>query len=351
LKSSGEKSTVTLSAVGDILLHGRVYGGLRKKSGYQFNKQLKNISSLLGKTDITIANLETIIAGNEIGLSSFPKFNGPVEIGYALKEMGVDLVTLANNHVLDRGEEGLLKSIANLEEIGLEYDGAYKSAEDSERLRIITKNGLRICFISYTRGTNGIKIPAEKPYLVNSLPKTTTLRLSKKLRKIKSDNLADVIVVNIHFGEEYHLNPSAAQRELVASLSDAGANVIIGHHPHVLQPPEWIENSRGMKTFVAYSLGNFFTGQNGLHRQIGASLSLKITKPDKKYKGIVIQDPKLDLTFVNREKRLRYDMYLLSEWVKNNEYIETEEGKFLSEDVYENLRSRMRKSIFDLEVN
>src|SRR5690625_5389946 len=90
-----------------------------------------------------------------------------------------------------------------------------------------------------------------------------------------------------------------------------------------------------MKTFVAYSLGNFFTGQNGLHRQIGASLSLKITKPDKKYKGIVIQDPKLDLTFVNREKRLRYDMYLLSEWVKNNEYIETEEGKFLSEDVYE----------------
>src|SRR5699024_1586655 len=179
MASSDETNSVTLTAVGDILMHGRVYGGLKKTSGYNFNRQLQNVNGLLGETDITIANLESIIAGNEVGLSSFPKFNGPVEIGYTLKEMGVNLVTIANNHVLDRGEEGLLKSIENLEEIGLEYDGAYKSLEDSERLRIITKNGLRICFISYTRGTNGIKIPEDKPYLVNSLRKTTTLKLSK----------------------------------------------------------------------------------------------------------------------------------------------------------------------------
>lgn len=104
----------TLTAVGDILLHGRVYGGLKKKSGYDFENQLKNVSDLLGKTDITIGNLESIIAGNEIGLSSFPKFNAPVEIGYALKDLGFDIVTIANNHVLDRGVEGLLKSIQNL---------------------------------------------------------------------------------------------------------------------------------------------------------------------------------------------------------------------------------------------
>src|SRR5690625_2691447 len=263
--------------------------------------------------------------------------------------MGVDLVTLANNHVLDRGEEGLLKSIANLEEIGLEYDGAYKSAEDSERLRIITKNGLRICFISYTRGTNGIKIPAEKPYLVNSLPKTTTLRLSKKLRKIKSDNLADVIVVNIHFGEEYHLNPSAAQRELVASLSDAGANVIIGHHPHVLQPPEWIENSRGTKTFVAYSLGNFFTGQNGLHRQIGTVLTLSLSKPRTEFNEFVIK-PKYHLTLVNREEKLRYDVYRFKDWMNKNKYIATADSKFLTESVYENVIMQLRQNINDLEI-
>src|SRR5690625_3670846 len=125
---------ISITAVGDILLHGRVYGGLKKKSGYNFVEQFSNVNPLLGNTDLTVANLESIIAGQSIGLSSFPKFNAPVEIGYALKDMGVDMVTIANNHALDRGEEGLIESIKNIKEIGLEYDGAYLSEEDSKRL-------------------------------------------------------------------------------------------------------------------------------------------------------------------------------------------------------------------------
>src|SRR5699024_2379791 len=173
-------------------LHGRVYGGLNKKSGYKFSEQLANVEGLLGKTDITVANLESIIAGNEIGLSAFPKFNAPVEIGYKLKDMGVDIVTIANNHVLDRGEEGLLKSIENIEKIGLEYDGAYKSSEDSDRLRVIEKNGLKVAFVSYTRGTNGIKMPKGKHYLVNSLHKTTPLKMTKdrKSTRLNSSHVA-----------------------------------------------------------------------------------------------------------------------------------------------------------------
>lgn len=340
----------TLTAVGDILLHGRVYGGLKKKSGYDFENQLKNVSDLLGKTDITIGNLESIIAGNEIGLSSFPKFNAPVEIGYALKDLGFDIVTIANNHVLDRGVEGLLKSIQNLKRIGLEYDGAYESQEDKDRLRIKKVNGLKVCFLSYTKGTNGIKIPDDKPYLVNSLKKTSVLKVTKEIRRIKNEKLADVVIVNIHFGEEYHLNPSSRQKEIAASLADAGADVILGHHPHVLQPPEWIENSRGSKTFVAYSLGNFFSGQNGLHRQIGAVLTLEISKPDKKYRRVVVQNPKYHLTFVEREKRLRYGMNVFRDYVNENEYIELDEGKFNSKEVYESVRDRMRTNITDLEI-
>lgn len=345
-----ENRSVTLSAVGDVLLHGRVYGGLKKTIGYTLKEQLQNASNLLGQADITVANLESIIAGSEIGLSAYPKFNAPVEIGHVLKEMGVDIVSIANNHVLDRGEEGVLKSIGNLENLGIEYDGGFKSFEDRDRLRIYFKNGLRICFVSYTRGTNFIKIPEGKPYLVNSLRKISSLKIQTKLRKIKRDKLADVIIVNLHFGEEYHLYPSSEQRELAASLADAGADVILGHHPHVLQPPEWIENSRGMKTFAAYSLGNFFTGQNGLHRQIGAALSLEITKPDENYNGIVIKNPRYDLTFVNREKRLRYDLYLFNEWIKDNEYIETADRRFLSKEVYEDVKQRMRKEIKNLEI-
>src|SRR5690625_5275887 len=138
-------NSITLTAVGDILLHGRVYGGLKKKSNFIFDEQLAGVRELLGKTDLTIANLETPIAGTEFGLSGFPRFNAPKEIGYTLKNMGVDLVTLANNHVLDQGEEGLLKTIENLEKIGLIYDGAYKSLEDSETLRVFYVNGISIC--------------------------------------------------------------------------------------------------------------------------------------------------------------------------------------------------------------
>ncbi|UJL48327.1 CapA family protein [Virgibacillus sp. NKC19-16] len=344
-------NTVTLTAVGDILLHGRVYGGTNKKKGYNFLNQFKNVSGLLGNSDLTVANLETIIAGKELGLSSFPKFNAPEDIGYALKEMGVDLVSIANNHVLDRGEEGLLRSIENLEKIGLEYDGAYKSEDDKDRLRIFEKNGLKVCFISYTRGTNGIKIPSDKLYLVNSLKKTSVLNISKEIRKIKSDNLADVVIVNMHFGEEYHLSPSSEQREIAASIADAGADVIIGHHSHVLQPPEWLETSYGTKSLVAYSLGNFISGQNGLHRQIGGALHLKISKPDPDYKGIVVSNPKYDLTFVEREERLRYGIHLFRDWVKDNEYIITDHGKFPAKEVYTEVQNRLRKEINDLEIN
>lgn len=346
-----KEKSITLAAVGDILLHGRVYGGLKKKSNYNFLEQLESVSHLLGKTDITVANLETIIAGQEMGLSGFPRFNGPVEIGYALKELGVDLVTIANNHVLDKGEEGLLKSISNLEKIGLEYDGAYKSLADKQRLRIFKRNGLKVCFISYTQGTNGIVPPADKKYLVNRLNDTKTISIIRELRRIKSKKLADIIVMSLHFGSEYHLNPSAKQKQLAASFADAGADVIIGHHPHVLQPPEWIETSHGTKTFVAYSLGNFLSGQNGLHRQIGTVLSLELVKPDPKYRGILVRNPKYSLTFTNRESRLKYSIQTLKEWVDKHEFIETSMGKFSSKEVYENTKKRMRKKIPDLQVD
>lgn len=344
------ENSATFTAVGDILLHGRVYGGTNKKNNFQFEEQLNGVKALLGKTDITMANLETPIAGTEFGLSSFPKFNGPKEIAKVLKNMGVDIVTLANNHVLDQGEEGLLKTIENLDEVGLVYDGAYKNLKDNETLRIFNVNGLKVCFISYTSGTNGIRLPEGKEYLVNTFIHASLLRLTRMLRKIKREGIADAIIVNLHFGEEYHLHPTYKQREQVRSIADAGANVIIGHHPHVLQPPEWIETSLGTKTFVAYSMGNFFSGQDGLYRQVGATLSLKLNKPNLNYRNVIVEDPEYNLTFVNQEKRLRYDIYTFKDWMRNNRYIETLEGKFPSEEVYENVRNRMRANITDLRI-
>jgi len=345
-----ETHKATITAMGDILLHGRVYGGLGKKDNFDFVNQLSKISHLVGKTNITVANLESIIAGTEFGLSGFPKFNAPAEIGYALKELGVDIVTIANNHVLDYGEKGLIKSIKNLKKIGLIYDGAYESKEDNDKLRVFNINGLKIAFISYTNGTNGNKLPEDKVYMVNSFKNTPVIKVSKLLRSIRKENIVDVIILNLHFGSEYHLLPSDKQKRIVRTLSEAGANIILGHHPHVLQPPEWIENSHGSKTFVAYSLGNFFSGQNGLYRQIGATLNLTIKKPDPQYQNIIIENPKYNLTFTNREERLKYSIDTLQNWVNLNEFIETKEGKFKSKEIYENIKNRMRLNIKDIEI-
>src|SRR5699024_9170584 len=148
-------------------------------------------------------------------------------------------------------------------------------------------------------------------------------------------NLADVIIVNLHFGEEYHLYPNNRQKSIVRTMSDAGANVIIGHHPHVIQPPEWIENSRGTKSFVAYSMGNFFSGQKGLYRQIGAVLSMKIRKPDPNYREVIIESPQFDLTYTNQEEKLKHNIYTFQSWKENHKFIKTTDGKFLSNEVFE----------------
>lgn len=341
----------TLAATGDVLLHARLYKTAKKKYGYDFNPKIEEIKHLFKLGDLRIVNLESIIAGKEIGLSSFPRFNSPVEIGHLLKDLGVDIVNIANNHVLDRGEEGLLMSIDNLERIGLPYVGAYKSNKDREKLRILHKNGLRICFLSYTRSTGVEKVPEDKPYLVDTYHPMRLKPIKDKIKSIRNKNLADVIVVSLHFGKEYHLQPTSEQKEVSRDLSDAGADVIIGHHPHVLQPVEYILNSRGKETFAAYSLGNFFTGQEGLYRQIGGYLTVDIEKPDSNSTMLKIDNPKIKLTFVDSTDKRDFKMYLFEDIVKNNEYIKTDKGIFNPKDVYKELTNRMKQWVPGLDIS
>ncbi|MDE5415822.1 CapA family protein [Alkalihalobacterium chitinilyticum] len=347
-----ESKKFTLAATGDVLLHNRLYNKAKRKlkAGYDFNPMLENVKPLFEQGDIKIVNQESIIAGEEIGLSSYPKFNSPVEIGYTLKEFGVDIVNLANNHVLDKGEKGILRTIDNLNEIGMPYVGAYNSQKDKDTLRIIEKNGLRVCFVSCTKRMAGVKIPDGKSYLVDSFENANVRKISKQIQNIKKENLADVIVLSIHYGKEYHLFPTNDQREISATLSDAGADVIIGHHPHVLQPPAYILNSRGVKTFTAYSLGNFFSGQKGLFRQIGAYLTVDIEKKDKN-SVVEVTNPKMTLTFVDSTDKEDYKMHLLEDIVAQREYIKTHMGDFKSAEVYEEIKERLRTWIPDMEIS
>lgn len=344
-------SQLKLAATGDVLLHSRVYNLCKQKNGgYDFKKQMKPAEKLLKSADISVVNLESLVAGEEMGLSSFPKFNNPVELAENLKSFGTDLVTNSNNHTMDLGVEGALKSIENLEDVGLMYVGSHKSKQDQQTFRIIEKNGIKCAFLSYTAVTLGNNPPKNKLFLLNRIVKGQTKMVRQAIEKLKKEHRPDVVIVSLHYGREYPLFPVSTQKEISTSISDAGADIILGHHPHVLQPAEWIINSRGKKTFVIYSLGNFYTGQKGLYRQIGGALYLDIIKKSDKVADIQIKNPELHLTFVDANRSARYQMHHFLNYIEKHPFIKTPHGEFDSLEVYSELLERYKSWMPEIEL-
>ncbi len=288
------KKTISLAAIGDILIHDRVYNVAKTKEGYDFKPFLKKVKPTLQAADITFANQETMIGGEEIGLSSYPSFNSPYEVGDALKDAGVQIVSMANNHTLDRGEMAIQNAIHHWENIDMKYVGSYKDDLDRSELRVIeTDAGISVAFLAYTYGTNGIPVPEGKDFLVNLIDED---KIASEIELVKEQ--ADVVVVSYHFGNEYERMPSEEQKYLVQLAADHGAHLVIGHHPHVLQPIEWIEGKNGNHMLAVYSLGNFLSGQDGLYKQIGGIFECEISKTFGENERIEIHSPKFMPTYV-----------------------------------------------------
>lgn len=264
--------TITIGAIGDILIHTRVYDDAKTGKSYDFKKMLAPVKEMLKEPDFTIANQESLAAGSELGLSGYPTFNSPHEISDALQDAGIDLVSLANNHSLDKGEKGIQLALAYYDKIGMPYVGMYKDEEDAGTERIETIQGIKVGFLSYTYGTNGIPIPDGKDFLVNYLDDKKIISDLKSIRE-----KADIVLVNAHWGNEYERSPSEEQKRLAKLMAENGADIIIGHHPHVLQPIEWIKHDKG-ETLVVYSLGNFLSGQVEDYKDIGGMVTIEIEK-------------------------------------------------------------------------
>jgi poly-gamma-glutamate capsule biosynthesis protein CapA/YwtB (metallophosphatase superfamily) len=268
---------ISITAIGDMLIHNSVYNDAKINQGYDFKPMLERVKPFLSDATISIANQETMIGGVELGLSSYPTFNSPTEVGDALKWAGVDVVSLANNHTLDRGEEAIQRAIKHWETIDMMYTGSYKNSQDREQLRIYeTEEGISVAFLSYTYGTNGIPVPVGRDYLVNLIDQEL---MAKDIQSAKEK--ADVVILSLHFGNEYERMPNQLQKDLVQFVADQGADVVLGHHPHVLQPVDWVTGEDGNRTLVVYSLGNFLSGQDEFYRQIGGIFKFYISKTSK----------------------------------------------------------------------
>jgi poly-gamma-glutamate synthesis protein (capsule biosynthesis protein) len=305
------ETTISLAAIGDVLLHNSVYEDAKVGDTFDFNPMFARVKGDLTGTDITFANSESIAGGKELGLSSYPQFNSPSEIADALHNNGVDIVSMANNHTMDARQAGILNAIKRWDSLGVAYVGANKDAADRERMRILEVNGVSVAFLAYTYGTNGIPVPKDKPFLVNLLDKDRIPADIAEARKA-----ADVVVVSLHFGVEYLQEPNDDQVYWAQLAADAGADLILGHHPHVLQPVKWLDRKDGGKTLCFYSLGNFLAAQEQQYpwRQIGAIAKVDITKRvTEQGQTIEIDNVRMLPTYIKYKKWRNFQIIPLSE--------------------------------------
>ena len=283
-----KEKRMSLVAVGDTLIHGALF--LDAQTGYDtydFSYMFTEIEPLIKDYDLKYYNQETIIGGKNLGVSHYPRFNSPDEIGDALVNIGFNLVSLANNHTMDKEETGILYSVnywKNKENVIV--SGQSDSFENRNNIQIYEQNGIKYAFIAYTDMTNGIAVPQGKEYLVNVY--------SDEQAKIDIESIrdkVDVVIVSMHWGEEYTHTPTYSEKREARYLADLGVDLIIGSHPHVIQPVGYIDD-----TLVIYSLGNFVSGQSplGIAKTIGLMVGMDIVVKDN------------DVTFENLDYKLLY---------------------------------------------
>ena len=280
--------------VGDALIHSSVYDDAKTANGYDFKPMIELIKPIASKYDLVYYNQETILGGPELGYSNYPRFNSPYEVGDAFVDAGFNLVSLATNHTMDKNEQGVLNSVAYWKkQKGVVTSGQWTSAEEREEsiAKIYEVNGINYAFLSYTTWTNGLETPYGKEYLNNVY---SDEKAANDIAKVKDK--ADIIIVAMHWGTEYSLGVDYSQDRIAKFLSDQGVGLIIGAHPHVVEPCEFINDG---KTFVIYSLGNLISDQEGNERLTGLMMTIDIKKKidiDDTV-TVTLENPRAELTY------------------------------------------------------
>lgn len=267
-----ESFTVSFCAVGDNLIHSPIYRQAKKGDTYDFSAAYSGVADIIKNADIAVINQETLICNDMYEPSNYPRFNSPAALADYMKEMGFDVFTLANNHCLDYGEEGLSYSLDYWESSNVIYAGVYRNEEDKSNIRIGKFGGITFSFLSYTESLNGLYLPEASEMIIGNV--NDLEGMISDIRAAKE--ISDVCVVALHWGVEGSGTIEEWQREYADKLAEAGADIIIGNHPHVLRGIEMIEREGG-DALCAYSLGNFISAQNVGANLISGILEFNVT--------------------------------------------------------------------------
>ena len=273
--------SIQVVMVGDMLMHGRVMeSGLLEDGNYNFDHLFENVKDSIENADLALVNQETILGGTELGLSGYPAFNSPYELGDSLVKAGFDVILHATNHTLDKGKTGVLNCMNFWDNNypNITYLGINKSEEEQNSdIYIYEQDGMKIAILNYTYGTNGIKTPDDMPYIVNYMDE------EKIIRDLKyAEENADFTILCPHWGTEYVLTATDSQKKWSKIFMENGADLVIGTHPHVIEPIEMLSDENGNEMLVYYSIGNFVNGTSGTgdgttNRMVGGIADITIS--------------------------------------------------------------------------
>lgn len=273
-----EVARISFVAAGDNVIHKCIWRDAEIRAKWQgssrafdFKPTYSNTTDYVKSFDLAFINQETLLGGVELGLQSYPRFNSPIEVGLDLKEMGYDIINIAHNHMADHGIVGLQNTIDFFKSDamkGVTMIGGYENAADYDNIRTVEREGVKIALLSYTYGTN-----EGMPETELVIPRYKDADIIRQCAL--AEQAGDITVVSVHWGHENDTKPTDGQRRIAKLLAENGADVIIGHHPHVLQPIEWIETERGM-TLCIYSLGNLISGMAEWENMVGGFASFDI---------------------------------------------------------------------------
>ena len=316
IPAAPKETRISFLAAGDNIIHENVFldARARAKEGekYNFIDMYEGIADAVKSANLAFINQDTPICGDEMTVSGYPNFNTPEAAGDTLIDLGFDIINIANNHMLDKKEAGYINTLkywdARADKVTML--GGYHDRADYENIRVVEAEGVSIAFITYTYSTNGMYLPAGSNMFIPYIDSAEIVRMTKK-----AGELADLVFVVMHWGDENSFNLSSQQKSLASAITEAGADVIIGMHPHVVQPMEWMSASDGTKTLVIYSLGNLISTQYDSYNLVGGIVTFDIVKSVSG--EISIENPIYNPTVTHYNKeRLGLQVYFMEDYTE-----------------------------------
>ena len=308
-----------LVMVGDMLMHDKILTSGKQEDGtYNFDHLFAHVAEYISSADLAIANQETIMGGDRYGYTGYPSFNTPYAISDAEVKAGFDVLLFATNHALDKTKRGIINCMEYLDTThpDLGYVGINHNQEEQDtKIYTYEANGITVAILNYTYGTNGIPIPGDMPYIVNTLNEE---KVRSDIRK--AEEIADFTIVCPHWGTEYRLTADNSQKKWANIFLEEGVDLVLGTHPHVIEPVEWLTREDGHQMLVYYSIGNFVngtasTGHGVSNRMVGGIADVKLERNKETGEVCVVEYDAIPIVAHVAEGK-EYTVYFLEDYTE-----------------------------------